>query len=58
MSNAAYDNAVAQSQELMREAKVLRSECAALSRYIRHDAPRHVKEIALGWTEDDEREPA
>ena len=31
-------------------------ECTLLSRWIRHDAPKYIKEIALGWTEDDERE--
>ena len=31
-------------------------DCATLARYIRHDAPKHVKEIALGWIKDDDSE--
>ena len=36
--------------------KAYADDCAAMAPYIRFDAPKHVKEIALGWTEDDERE--
>ena len=38
--------------------KAYADDCAAMAPYIRHDAPKRVKEIALGWREDDEREPA
>ena len=54
-------NALAQRTEAMAPiitdlGKAYADDCAALARYIRHDAPKHVKEIALGWREDDERE--